>query len=293
MKWNELLREGTRALLDAGVPEAGHDARELLLFAAKTDLSGYALRSGKEADPELAALYAKLISRRAGSEPLQYITGTAPFMGSLFSVRPGVLIPRFDTETLVEEALKRAKPGMRVLDLCTGSGCILLSILKEGTDLAGTGTDISTDALALAEENARALGISAGFLAGDLFEALAQDFHPKYNKKDYSCAAERFDLIVSNPPYIPSGEIGGLMKEVAGFEPHTALDGGEDGLCFYKRIVPEARDHLKAGGFLLVEHGADQGEAVSELFAQHGYLAIETIKDLGGNDRVTAGRWDG
>ncbi len=291
MKWSALYREGTKALLDAGIPEAGYDARELLLFAGKTDLSGYAMHSDEETNPETAALYQSLIERRKKAEPLQYITGTAPFMGHSFRVRPGVLIPRYDTETLVSAALSKAEDGMRVLDLCTGSGCVLLSILKEGGDLQGTGTDLCPEALAVARENAEALGASARFLAGDLFEALAQDFHPKYNKKDYSRDAERFDLIVSNPPYIPTDCIASLMAEVRVFEPRTALDGGADGLVFYRRIVPEAKAYLNPGGCLLVEHGADQGNAVAELFAAQGYREIETVKDLCGQDRVTAGRW--
>lgn len=305
MKWRELLTEGAERLAAAGVPDAPHDASVLLRHAGGMDGPGaYILRAEEDADPEAESLYRTLLARRAEREPLQYITGYAPFMGHLFRVRPGVLIPRFDTETLVMAALGCAKPGMKILDLCTGSGCVLLSVLAEMGGLEGAGTDISPDAIAVAKENAGQLGLSVQFREGDLFgalarqedddfpEALAQDIPPKYNEKNKDKEGW-FDLIVSNPPYIAAEEIPFLMEEVAGFEPLQALDGGTDGLSFYRRIIPEARDHLVPGGSLMVEIGAGQEAAVSSLFLENGYSGIQEKKDLGGHVRVIAGTWNG
>ena len=194
-------------------------------------------------------------------------------MGLPFKVSPMVLIPRQDTETLVEEALKVIRPGMKVLDMCTGSGCILISILKNVTDVEGLGVDISKQVLNVAKENAKLNGVAAAFERSDLFEMVT----------------DTYDVIVSNPPYIPTDDISGLMPEVAQFEPYQALDGKEDGLFFYRKIVKECRNYLKEDGRIFFEIGNDQGAAVSEMLNYAGFSKVRIIKDLAGNDRVVIG----
>ena len=198
-------------------------------------------------------------------------------MGLEFGVSSDVLIPEQDTENLVEEVMREVCDGDRILDLCTGSGCILLSLLHYSNGSTGVGTDLSEDAVAAARKNACRLGLSdrSDWRTGDLFEALKP--------------GERFDIIVSNPPYIRRETIGELAPEVRIHEPRMALDGGEDGLDFYRRIIPDAADHLVTGGMLFLEIGYDQAEQVSALMEDAGYYEIRTIKDYGGNDRIVCG----
>jgi release factor glutamine methyltransferase len=217
--------------------------------------------------------YESILSKRAEHVPLQYITGEQEFMGILFHVNDAVLIPRQDTETLVEEALKVIRPGMKVLDMCTGSGCILISILKNIVDVEGYGYDISKQAINVAKENAKLNHVNATFERSDLFEDVS----------------DTFDVIVSNPPYIPTDVISGLMPEVAMYEPMQALDGKEDGLHFYRRIIADASKYLKPDGKLLFEIGHDQGESVPKLMKDAGFKEVRVIKDLAGNDRVVIG----
>ena len=205
---------------------------------------------------------------------MQYIVGETEFMGLKFKVNSNVLVPRQDTETLVEEALKVVRPGMKVLDMCTGSGCIIISILHNVSNVEGHAVDISKQALNVAKENAKLNDVSVMFERSDLFDNVA----------------EKFDIIVSNPPYIPTAEIAKLMPEVAQFEPMEALDGKEDGLYFYKRIVENCGNYLTEGGSILFEIGHDQGISVSELLKDAGFSDVRVIKDLAGNDRVVAGR---
>lgn len=195
-------------------------------------------------------------------------------MGLSFHVNSNVLIPRQDTETLVEEALKVVKPGMKVLDMCTGSGCIIISILKNVPEIEGLGVDISKQALIVAKENAGSNEVAVEFERSNLFEKIT----------------DKFDVIVSNPPYIPTDDILGLMPEVANFEPREALDGSADGLEFYRRIIKDSREHLKENGWILFEIGCDQGAAVSEMLDYAGFKEIRVIKDLARNDRVVIGR---
>jgi release factor glutamine methyltransferase len=218
--------------------------------------------------------YMELIQRRSARIPLQQLTGEQQFMGLPFHVSEDVLTPRQDTEILVEEALKRARPGAKILDLCTGSGCILISLLKLGPDLEGTGSDLSEKALEIAAENAEMNKVEVSFVQSDLFARIPGTF----------------DMIVSNPPYIVSSVISSLMEEVRDHEPLMALDGGTDGLDFYRRIVPESMDHLNPGGWLIVEIGYDQGDLVRSMFIDHQYEDVDVIRDLGGNDRVVLGR---
>ena len=219
--------------------------------------------------------------RRAAREPLAYIIGEQSFMGLPFVVSEDVLIPEQDTENLVEEALRLIDDNSRILDLCTGSGCILLSLLRYTNGCVGVGSDISAAALSIARKNACNLGLSeqASWVEGDLFSALSQipgngDGKPV------------FDLIISNPPYIPTRVIETLAPEVRCSEPRLALDGGEDGLDFYRRIIREAPGYLVIGGRLMLEIGYDQAQAVSSLLEQAGYYGIEILKDYGGNDRI-------
>ena len=279
MTYRSLVTEGGKLLQAAGVPEAELDAWYLLEYLRKergsrSDRQWYLLCREEEADMEEEEAYRELIGRRAKRIPLQQITGEQEFMGFPFLVNEHVLIPRQDTETLVEEAMEKSGKGDRVLDMCTGSGCILLSLLKLVPGLSGTGADISQEALKVAVENGKRLQTEAFFLESDLFEKVEGVF----------------DLIVSNPPYIASDEIGTLMEEVRDHEPIGALDGSADGLAFYRRLVQEGKDHLKSGGWMLFEIGCTQAEAVMELLKKGGFQEIYVKKDLAGLDRVVGGR---
>lgn len=267
------LNYGKGYLENRGIGEAGTDAWLLLEFAANISRSYYFMHMHDLLDEKDAAEYRKLLVRRGQRIPVQYLTGEAWFYGYPFRVSEQVLIPRQDTEILVEEALKRIVPGMRILDLCTGSGCILISVLKEAS-VTGVGTDISPEALRLAEENAARLGVRAVWAESDLFRNVGGTFH----------------LIVSNPPYIPTSVISGLEPEVKDHEPRRALDGGEDGLAFYRRITEEAGEYLEPGGWLCLEIGYDQGPALEALLKENGYADVEIIRDLAGLNRVAAGR---
>lgn len=278
-----IYREGKEQLELSGVPDADLDAWYLLEFVTGISKARYYGNPEAGMEEEEVLRYRDVIRQRAERIPLQHITGEQEFMGFSFQVNEHVLIPRQDTETLVEEALGVLKPKMEILDLCTGSGCILLSLLKLGekqgiAGLKGTGADISREALKVAKENGRRLEIPGDQLAwvrGDLFEKLEGPF----------------DLLVSNPPYIPSGELSGLQEEVRLHDPALALDGHEDGLYFYRRIAAEAGKYLRDGAFLMLEIGWDQGEAVRGLLEAAGYQEVEVKKDLSGNDRVVRGRY--
>lgn len=257
--------------------EAQLDARLLLEHVCGTSLQTLLLDGNRSVSGPEAELYKTLIERRCTREPLAYILGKWDFMGLEFGVSSDVLIPEQDTENLVEEVMREVCDGDRILDLCTGSGCILLSLLHYSNGSTGVGTDLSEDAVAAARKNACRLGLSdrSDWRTGDLFEALKP--------------GERFDIIVSNPPYIRRETIGELAPEVRIHEPRMALDGGEDGLDFYRRIIPGAADHLVTGGMLFLEIGYDQTEQVSALMEDAGYYEIRTIKDYGGNDRIVCG----
>ena len=268
MTIREALRAAQARLEAAGVPEAGLDAELLLAFALHEDRLRMRL-DGQRALPETALdRYETLIVRRETREPLQYIEGEAPFMGLTFTVAPGVLIPRQDTEILCEEALSRLRPGMRVLDIGTGSGALAVSLAKLG-GARMTAADVSDAALAIAQENAKRNGADVRFVKSDCFEALA---------------GERFDMIVSNPPYIDAQEMAELMPEVRR-EPELALFGGLDGLDYYRRIAAQAPAHLAHGGWLLFEIGWKQREPVCALMRAHIGEPF-ACRDYGGNWRV-------
>ena len=288
MKTRLLVKEGEYRLAKAFCMDAKIDAEELYCFLTGMDKVGLFLRANEEVDPETEEKYMELIARRAKRIPLQHITGTQEFMGNTFKVSPDVLIPRQDTETLVEEAARtiqknpkekltlmqklRGSVEWEVLDLCCGSGAIGISLAKICSNIKVTASDISSAAIKVAAENAESLRTKIKFVEGDMFA-------PHAGKK--------FDMIVSNPPYIRSAMISILQEEVKEHEPLGALDGGRDGLDFYRVIVDEAAEHLKPDGFLMLEIGHDQGEDLRKMIKDDGrYTPAEVIKDLPGKDRV-------
>ncbi len=273
MNYRELYEWGTDRLKDAGIAEASLDARLLLEEACGISRSDLLAHGDKPAAREQDEGYRNMIAKRKQHIPLQHILGYQEFMGLKFKVTPKVLIPRQDTETLVEEVMRYLRDGMHILDLCTGSGCILLSLLRYSNSCQGTGADLSKDALKVAGENAENLALEAEFVESDLFENIKG----------------RYEIIVSNPPYIPSGEIPALMEEVREHDPLMALDGGEDGLFFYREIIKKADRYLYPEGMLFFEIGCDQGEAVKGLMEQAGYEEVTVSKDLSGLDRVVYG----
>ena len=282
MTYQEIYRKACGILLEAGCREAQTDARQLLFYVADLDLSSYALRMNEKVPEDISKRYLETVARRSAREPIQYITGEAPFFGYTFYVTPAVLIPRFDTEILVEEALRYVKHDSHILDLCTGSGCILLTILAECNrmygdtcEIKGTASDVSEDALFVAKSNADRLRIEANFILSDLFNNI--------------CGT--YDIITTNPPYIPTAVVAGLEPEVRDHEPNLALDGKEDGLFFYRKIANEAGAYLREGGRLIMEIGFDQGEAVMQLLDGAGYTDVRCIKDLSGLDRVVTAAW--
>lgn len=288
MKTRILIKEGEYRLSKAGCMDAKIDAEELYCFLTKMDKVAVFLKADEEVAPETEQKYLELIGKRAERIPLQHITGNQEFMGHTFKVTPDVLIPRQDTETLVTEAAKiiqkipkdklsfmeklKGNKEWEVLDLCCGSGAIGISLAKICSNIKVTATDISEAAIRIAEENARALRTKVRFLQGNMFAPLED---------------RKFDMIVTNPPYIRTKMISILQDEVKNHEPLTALDGGRDGLRFYRIIVEEAAEHLKEEGFLLMEIGHDQGEDLRKMLKDTGkYTAAEVIRDLPGRDRV-------
>lgn len=278
MQYAKLYQIGKEQLQKAGITDAELDARLLLEFICHTDRNALYAHGDQEIEDEKMHDFLQLIEKRAVHIPLQHLTGEQNFMGLDFLVNEHVLIPRQDTEILVEEIMRDLHDGIRILDMCTGSGCILLSLLHYSNDCSGVGVDVSEDALAVARQNADRLAEKqAVFIQSDLFERVEGSF----------------DLIVSNPPYIRSQEIAGLMPEVREHEPHLALDGKDDGLHFYREIIKGAMPHLKRGGQLFFEIGYDQGEAVQALLATNGYTEIAVVKDYAGLDRVVYGTFLG
>ncbi len=283
MTWGELLLSGQKRLESAGIREYSLDSWYLFEHVFSMSRADYLLRSRETATAEVKALeeFQEKLSRRAGREPLQHILGAQEFMGLEFYVNSDVLIPRQDTETLVETVLYAHKnQEISLLDICTGSGCIAISLAALGKYAHVEAADISNAALLTAEKNAeKILGAGAvKFRCSDLFSAFAPE--------------ERFDVIVSNPPYIPSMVIEGLEPEVRDFEPRLALDGSEDGLFFYRKLAEESRRFLKENGAVYFEIGCDQGEAVEHLLSGHGFKDTKVIKDLSGRDRVVRGKWN-
>ena len=290
--WAAALAEARRQLEEAGVPEAATDAWLLLEHVSGRNRAWYFLHSEEEMPEDLRRQFADLTARRAQRIPLQHLTGTAWFMGFPFRVNECVLVPRPDTEKLVELVLEAQASGKlpcrgemtagadpRLLDLCTGSGCIAVSLVRLGHFSEVTASDISEEALAVAAENVRALCPGqVRLLRSDLFAALE---------------GERFDVIVSNPPYIPSAEIPELMPEVRDHDPSLALDGGADGLEIYRRLAEECPRHLTEGGRIYWEIGWNQAEDVAALLKERGFAEISIVRDDAGMNRVAAAVWTG
>ena len=280
MKISELKNNIQIRLQNAGIPDAESDTRIILREFADVSLSDLLADPDKELDPSVdMAAIENVLSSREKRVPLQHIIGTTCFMGFDFKVSPDALIPRPDTEILAEEALRDYHDGSKFLDLCTGTGCIITSLIALTNDCYGVGTDISGPALCLARENAESILADKKdrlkFKQGDLYGALDE--------------GEKFDVIVSNPPYIKSSDIDTLMPEVRDHDPLLALDGGEDGLIFYRRIIEGAKEHLIKGGDLLLEIGYDQADDVMKIMETNGFIEINCIKDFAGNDRVVRG----
>lgn len=274
MEYRSLYALGKEKLAAASIPEADLDARLLLEYVCHTSRNDLLVHGDREVAETEQKAYEQLLAKRAEHIPLQQLTGEQEFMGLTFSVNEHVLIPRQDTEVLVEEVMKNLHDGFRILDLCTGSGCILLSLLHYSNDCSGVGADLSEEALEVARKNAEQLGESSAlFVQGDLFAPVEG----------------KFEIIVSNPPYICSDVIPTLMEEVREHEPMQALDGGADGLDFYRKIIQGAKEHLCGGGQLFFEIGYDQGEAVQRLMEQAGYREVECVQDFAGLDRVVFG----
>lgn len=268
----EAERRGAETLAAAGREEAAQTARLLLCHVLNFNFTDYVLAREDLLSPRDTARYEELLTRRASGVPLQYLTREQNFCGLSLYVDERVLIPRQDTECLVEEVLRDGARGA-LLDLCTGSGCIPLALLKHGNFSCALGADISAEALAVAEINRARTGLPLLLRQSDLFSEIP----------------ERFDVITANPPYIESAEIESLSVEVRDHEPRLALDGAADGLAFYRRLAAESGAHLKPGGRLYLEIGMSQGAAVASLLEAAAFSDIQIIRDLAGRDRIVKG----
>ena len=282
--YKTVYQEGEAQLAQAGIGEASLDARLLLEYVCGTNRNTLLAHGEQEVSEAAYERYSGLLAKRAGHVPLQHLTGEQEFMGLTFMVNEKVLIPRQDTEVLVEEVLRNLHDGMRILDMCTGSGCILLSLLQYSNDCVGVGVDLSKEALAVAAENYQRLcekrpEMRASFIESNLFTGIQEK--------------EQYEMIVSNPPYIRTDVIDTLMPEVRAHEPLMALDGSADGLYFYREITRQAKDYLKSGGMLFYEIGYDQAEDVCKIIEAEGFRQIEVVKDFAGLDRVVYGSWFG
>ncbi|MCK4911125.1 MAG: peptide chain release factor N(5)-glutamine methyltransferase [Thermodesulfovibrionales bacterium] len=271
MRSRDLLAEAAAYLIEHSVSGAPREAETLL-----TEITGVRREDIYAKDPVIPedkeTIFRAAFKRRAGREPLQYITGTVDFADMRLKVGPGVLVPRPETELLVAEVAKRAQEPKKVLDLCTGSGCIALELERRFPEADIVGTDVSSEALAYARQNVSELeSVNVNLMHGEMFAPVD---------------GMRFDVIVANPPYIPAGEIDGLQPEVAKFEPRSALDGGTDGLDFYRVIARKAPGHMENGGLLALELGAGQAQEVVTMLKEHGFRDIEVLKDYAGHKRM-------
>ena len=285
--FHELLTQGTQLLMNAGIEEARLDAWLLLEYTVDISRAWYYAHPESEVNEEIVSEYLSLCQKRAEHIPLQHLTHQACFMGYDFYVDERVLVPRQDTEVLAEEALHQLRNmrNPRILDMCTGSGCLLLSLLMELPDATGTGVDISAAALAVAERNRKNLELEkrAVLVQSDTFSG-------DYFQKNSGNISLEYDMLISNPPYIPTEDIGKLMEEVRFHDPVLALDGREDGLYFYRRITEQAGKYLKPGGWLMYEIGCEQGTDVSAIMQGEGFTEVTVKKDLAELDRVVIGK---
>lgn len=285
---------GVETLEAEGIENADCDVRILLEDLCGVDREELFLQGDKSISRTDTEKFMNAITRRLGHYPVQYITGKQDFMGLTFGVTPDVLIPRQDTEILVEEVLKELMDGSRILDMCTGSGCILLSLMYYSNDCEGVGTDISEEALQVAKDNAGRLALDDTF--DMLFlPGMQGKKHIDLDKLEFvqsnlfNDVRGKFDIIVSNPPYIRTDIIPTLMEEVRDYEPMIALDGKEDGLYFYREITRKSRDYLTGGGKLYFEIGYDQASDVTKIMEEAGFKDIKVVQDYAHLDRVVWG----
>lgn len=274
--YKDALEYGKQRLLECEIEDANLDAWLLLEYVSGISRSWYFIHEDEEISEDDIEEYQILIEQRGKHIPLQQLTKEAYFYGMKFFVNENVLIPRQDTEVLVEQvlSLSKGKENLKLLDMCTGSGCILLALLANLKQASGTGVDLSEKALEVAQRNGKELGIEVSWVQSDLFDKVSGSY----------------DIIVSNPPYIETSVIEGLMDEVKLYEPRMALDGTEDGLFFYREITMQAGKYLKNNGILAFEIGYNQGKAVSEFMKENGYKEVQVLQDLAGLDRVVTGR---
>lgn len=274
--YKDALEYGKQRLLECEIEDANLDAWLLLEYVSGISRSWYFIHENEEISEDDIEEYQILIEQRGKHIPLQQLTKEAYFYGMKFFVNENVLIPRQDTEVLVEQvlSLSKGKENLKLLDMCTGSGCILLALLANLKQASGTGVDLSEKALEVAQRNGEELGIEVSWVQSDLFDKVSGSY----------------DIIVSNPPYIETSVIEGLMDEVKLYEPRIALDGTEDGLFFYREITMQAGKYLKNNGILAFEIGYNQGKAVSEFMKENGYKEVQVLQDLAGLDRVVTGR---
>lgn len=279
LTYRQMCHNGAAILADAGITDAEYDSFALLEYITGMDRTAYILNGSKSVPEDIAERYDAVIDRRSSHIPLQHITGQAWFYGRGFNVNSDVLVPRQDTEVLVSEALKVINAKDSVLDMCTGSGCIIITLALEKKLGRALGADISEAALKVASDNREKLGADdVTFVKSNIFSDI--------NVND----DELFDVIVSNPPYIATGEIETLTEEVRIHDPYIALDGLEDGLHFYREITQQSLNYIKSGGWLLYEIGCTQAHDVSDIMSEYGYSNIKVIKDLAGLDRVVMGQ---
>lgn len=279
LTYRQMCHNGAAILADAGITDAEYDSFALLEYITGMDRTAYILDGSKSVPEDIAERYDAVIDRRSSHIPLQHITGQAWFYGRGFNVNSDVLVPRQDTEVLVSEALKVINAKDSVLDMCTGSGCIIITLALEKKLGRALGADISEAALKVASGNREKLGADdVTFVKSNIFSDI--------NVND----DELFDVIVSNPPYIATGEIETLTEEVRIHDPYIALDGLEDGLHFYREITQQSLNYIKSGGWLLYEIGCTQAHDVSDIMSEYGYSNIKVIKDLAGLDRVVMGQ---
>jgi len=272
----ELLADGTKMLTQAGIDEAELDARYILEYITGLNSAQYFIHSEDIIEKNKAEEFFRLIERRSKRIPLSYVIGTRDFFGLTFKVDENVLIPEQETELLVEEVIKHSE-GKSVLDMCTGSGCIAISIALFGKPSKVAASDISEKALEVARENAKSLKAGEiSFIQGDMFENVT----------------DKFDIIVSNPPYIETGEIDELMPEVRDYIPRLALDGDIDGLKFYRIISKEAVKKLNKNGRIFYEIGYNQSRAVASILLENGFTDVKIMKDYSGLDRIVMAKLD-
>ncbi len=274
MTYRKILQSAISKLEKSGIEEASNDAWLLMEHAFMINRTFYLMHGDEEALEETTNRFKAYVDRRCNREPLQYITGTAPFMGLEFNVSPEVLIPRFDTEVLVDRALMLAKKSRSILDMCTGSGCIAVTMAYNLPKCHVTAADLSKEALNVAKTNKDKYNLSnLELVESDMFANIT----------------DRYDMIISNPPYIRTCDIEELTHEVKACEPIMALDGYEDGLFFYRILASESANYLNEGGILIMEIGFDQAADVSRLLMENDYADVKVIKDLAGLDRVVCG----